>query len=119
MPMPPAMKTYGFPSVLGQQEAALRLLDFDLVADLQLRERPLERAVADPGREPQHAALGRRRHDRDVAAKALLVVMAPVGQLDPEVLPGLEVDLLAAQVEDASTVPSATSRFSLIVARTR
>src|SRR5262249_33485223 len=77
----------------------------DLVADLQLGERLLERRVAQPRTEAEHALLGRRRRDGDVPAQALLVLVAAVGQLDPEVLPRAEVDPLAVEVEDDEQRP--------------
>ena len=86
--------------VLRQDVAALRLLDVRLRPDLELRHRALERRVADPCREPEHAALVRRGDDGEVPARPLLVVVRRVDQVDEEVLPRLEVDLGALEVED-------------------
>ena len=55
--------------VLGQEEGALRLLDLDLVPDLELGERALEGGVAESRREPDAHPLGRRGDERDVAAR--------------------------------------------------
>src|SRR4051812_6690389 len=82
-----------------EEEVALRLLDVDLGADGKLRERTLERRVAHARAEAEDAALVRRRDDRDVPARAFLVVVRRVEERDPEVLPGGEVDLLAEQIE--------------------
>ena len=91
--------------VLGQVVVALRLLDLDLVADLELGQRALEGGVAQARAEPEHPALGRRGDDADVPPRALLVVVGRVEQLDPEVLAGREVDLLALEVEDDQQGP--------------
>src|SRR5262249_50262387 len=72
---------------------------------LELRERLLERAVADARRQPEHAVLGRGRDHRDMSAQALVVVVAAVGELDPEVLAWREVEMLAAEVEDDQLRP--------------
>ena len=81
------------------EEVALRLFHVDLGADGKLAERALERRVAKARAEAEDAAFVRRRHDGDVPARALLVVVGRVEQRDPEVLAGDEVDLLAEQVE--------------------
>ena len=86
--------------VLGKVVVALRLLDLDLGTDLELGERALEGAVPKARAEPEHATLGRRGDDRDVAAWPLVVVVGRVEQLDPEVLARREVDLLALKVEN-------------------
>ena len=91
--------------VLRQDEVALRLLDLDLGPDGELGERALEGAVAEPCAEPDHAALGRRCDRRDVTARALLVLVRRVQQLDPEVLAGAVVERLVAQVEDDEERP--------------
>ena len=84
----------------GSRNDALRLLDLDLVADLELGERPLEGGVAQPRREPDDAVVGRRGDERDVAAQPLLVRVAAVGQLDPEVGAGPEVGVVLDREED-------------------
>ena len=85
--------------ILRKQEAPFRLLDVDVGADGELRERPFEGRVPEAGAETQDAALVRRGDDRDVAAWALLVVVRRVEQRDPEVLTRSEVDVAAEQVE--------------------
>jgi len=77
-----------------QDEVALGLLQLDLGADGQLGERALEGSVAQPRGEAEHARLRRRGHDGDGSARALLVVVGRVEELDPEVLPGPVVNLL-------------------------
>ena len=100
IPIPPATKTYSALVSSGQQERALRLLDLDLVADLELGERLLEGAVAEPGREPDDARLGRRGDERDVPPQTFLVVVPAVRQLDPEVGAGPVVGIVLDGEED-------------------
>ena len=88
-----------------QKEAALRLLDVDLGADGKLREGALERRVAQARAEAEDAAVVRRRDDRDVPARAFLVVVGRIEQRHPEVLPSDEVDLIAEQIEDDQQCP--------------
>ena len=90
--------------VVGQQELPLGRLDVDLGAHLQFGQRSLEGAVTHSRGEAEHALLVRRRHDADMPAKALLVLVADVGQRDKEVLPRLELDLLVLEVRRSRTV---------------
>src|SRR4029453_12792367 len=55
--------------------------------------------------EAERALLVWRRHDADMPTKALLVLVAEVGQRDVEVLPRLEVDLLVLEVEGHQQCP--------------
>ena len=84
----------------GEDVVTLRRLDVDLVADRELRKRLLEGGVAEARADAEHAALGRRGDGGEVTAQAPLVLVSPVGQLDPEVLAGTVVDLLFLQVGD-------------------
>ncbi len=97
--MPPAMNTYGRSVSAGSDEVSLRLLDVHLRSDRKLGERALEGRVPQPRAEAQHSSLIRRGDDGDVPPQSPFVLVADVGKRYEEVLPGLEVDLLAEQIE--------------------
>ena len=85
IPMPPATKTYSSSVSSGSRNEPFGSSTCTSSPTSSSRQRLLERGVAEPRREPDDAALGRRGRERDVAAQALLVVVAAVRQLDPEV----------------------------------
>lgn len=61
--------------------------------------RKLEGAVTHAGGEAEHASLVRGRHDGDMPAQPLVVLVADVGERDEEVLTRPEVHLFTQKVE--------------------